>query len=273
MTDAENQLAERFLECFLPAALQAGAVARRLQHGVRLEQKGGRTPESAALTAVDLATQDVLLLALHRAMPEVAVDAEEDTDSVTLFAPESSTRALVVIDPVDGTLNYARQSQDYAVMGALLLEDRFVATVVVFPAWGETYWAKKGAGCWLQRGGGEPERVRIGDAPRVVLVPPGVSRSWRAALADQGYEVRVSRCSAVDSSAPATGRATAAVDRKRPDRRRALPLLLTTEAGGTVLFGERVWYGCDPDLGGEPPCIAAGSAEEAERLAAAVRAA
>src|SRR5688572_7819916 len=111
-----------FIDAFSLAARQAGAVARRLQGEVRLRQKGGSTPESAALTAVDLATQDVILLALRRALPDVAVDAEEDTETVALFEPAAPGRALVVIDPVDGTLNYSAGSTDYAVMGSLVAD-------------------------------------------------------------------------------------------------------------------------------------------------------
>jgi hypothetical protein len=83
-----------------------------------------------------------------------------------------------------------------------------------------------------------------------------------------GYEVAVSRCSAVDSSAPATNRAAAAVSPGRPCRRRAIGFLLTTEAGGVVKIGERLWQGEDPltfATGGGPNVVAS-SLELAEKI-------
>ena len=80
----------RFIEVFRLCALQAGSVARYLQGKVTVEQKAGQgSPEAAALTAVDLATQDVILQALAAALPELAVDAEEDVAALD---------ALVVVD-------------------------------------------------------------------------------------------------------------------------------------------------------------------------------
>jgi len=258
-----------FIDVFRTAALQAGAVARRLQGQVPLRNKLGGTPESAALTAVDLATQDVILLALRERMPDVAVDAEEDTESVRLFAPAGGGRPLVVIDPVDGTLNYARGESEYAVMGSLVRDGVVTAAVVYFPEWGEVYTAARGAGCWRQRDredGRAPEPVAVSDGGSRVLVGPNAPKTLHAALSAEGFDVHVSRCSAVDSSAPATGRASAALSLGRADRRRALALLCTTEAGGVVRCGGRNWAGEDAEGGLEAPCIVAASADLAQRI-------
>src|SRR5688572_24641297 len=111
---------ERFVEVFRVAALQAGQVARYLQGQVQKHEKPGEvTAESAALTAVDLAAQDVILHQLWAAEPRLRIDAEEDTELVSRFQDAPEDAPLVVIDPVDGTLNYTLGSQDYAVMGSL----------------------------------------------------------------------------------------------------------------------------------------------------------
>ena len=83
-----------------------------------------------------------------------------------------------------------------------------------------------------------------------------------------GFDTSLSRCSAVDGSAPATKRAAAAVSPGRPGRRRAIGFLLTSEAGGTVMIGDRVWQGEDPLTfpSGRGPNIVAASAEMAEKL-------
>lgn len=84
------------------------------------------------------------------------------------------------------------------------------------------------------------------ELPDAILVSPRVSPRWIARLGSLAHSVEVSRCSAVDASAPAIGRARGEIARGRADRRRAIGLLLTREAGGHVLFGERVWRGEDP---------------------------
>ena len=82
------------------------------------------------------------------------------------------------------------------------------------------------------------------------------------------YEVALSRCSAVDSSAPATKRAAAAVSPGRPCRRRAIGFLLTREAGGVVKIGGREWQGEDPLTfpSGQGPSVVANSSELAEKI-------
>lgn len=236
-----------FIEVFRLAALQAGCVARHLQGKVRVEQKEGeRTPEGAALTAVDLATQDVILHGFAEAFPGAAMDAEEDTPAVHLFDHPREGAPLIVLDPVDGTLNYTRGSDDYAVMGALIDAGRYQAALIHFPVYETTCWAVAGQGCFVERARGQPERVRLGELPDSILVAPGVPQSWRARLESLASDIVVSRCSAVDSSSPVLGRGRAAVSEKRADRRRALGFVLTVEAGGVVYFGDRRWELEDP---------------------------
>lgn len=235
----------RFVEVMRFAALQAGAVARRLQAYVPHERKKATgSAESEALTVIDLASQDLLLRELHRAFPEVSVDAEEDTELVHLFAPERPNGPVVVVDPIDGTLNYTRGSDDYAVMVALIAEGVYQASVLHFPNHAMTCWAQRGAGCFVERGS-RTMRVREAPASSEVLVSPKVPAAIQEALGGLG-RVTVSRCSAVDAAAPAIGRAKLSLSSDRADRRRAIGFLPTVEAGGSVLFGDQRWRGEDP---------------------------
>jgi myo-inositol-1(or 4)-monophosphatase len=263
---------KHFIEIFELAARQAGNVSKYLQGEIPLRsKKGQKSPEGEALTAVDLAAQDVLLLSLHAAFPGAAIDAEEDTDIVGLFRPFSSDKPLIVVDPIDGTLNYSRGSREYAVMGAWLEEGLYRAALVHFPALEETYWAQQGAGC-RKNNARSAERIKIGSLPQQVRVTPRVSETHRNALRDLGFEVVVSRCSALDAVSPAAGRAAAALSIGRPGRRRAIGYLLTIEAGGVVRIGDRWWRGEDPlDLPDERQItVVAGTRDTAERILSAV---
>lgn len=264
----------QFIEVMRLGATQAGAVARYLQGKVPTEaKKGRRTMEAEAVTAVDLATQDVLLhLLRHSFKDDIAVDAEEDTDAVHLFHAPTPGLPLVVLDPVDGTLNYTRGSREYAVMGALLIDDVFRASVIHFPEHDQMYWAIRGEGCFVQQRDEQPVRLSHPALPDRILVSPGVDHATRTALSEHAAEVQLSRCSAVDASAPAIGWARGSVADGRADRRRAIGFLLTLEAGGSVLFGDRRWNGEDPEQLNEADCpsIAAASDELAQRLRRAV---
>ena len=269
----DNDIDSRFIQAFRLAALQASCVSRRLQGEVTSQKKTDqRTPESQALTAVDLATQDLILHLLHAALPEVAVDAEEDTDTVRLFASFENNRPLVIIDPIDGTLNYSQGSGDYAIMGALCQNGIYRAVVVHFPAWKEIYWAAQGQGCWMLKEGGKSHQMVIGDLPPRVLINRAVPERLREALQKIGLEPVRSRCSAVDASSPVTGRAAASVYMGTPGRRRAIGFLLTLEAGGVVLVGGRLWKGEDPLELTESgkPAVVAESQETADRILATI---
>lgn len=237
----------RFVEVFGLAARQAGCLAKRLQGEIGLRDKAGHgTPESAALTSVDLAAQDVLLLALCDAFPRAAVDAEEKTELARNFRPEGAHTPVIVVDPIDGTLNYGEGLPDYAVMGAWIASGFYRAALVHFPHTGDLYWARAGSGCFVKKSGRETVLAAVETLPARVLATSGVPDDWCADLQEAGFEVRVSRCSAVDATAPVTGRAAAAITLGRPDRRRAVGFLPTLEAGGVVWTGDRWWAGEDP---------------------------
>jgi fructose-1,6-bisphosphatase/inositol monophosphatase family enzyme len=237
----------QFIRTFRLAALQAGSVARRLQGEVSTQKKAGQTtPEGAALTLADLATQDVILWLLHDAFPEAALDAEEETQTVRLFPVPDPDRPLIVVDPIDGTLNYSQGSGDYAVMGGWLTGQAFQAALVHFPVWEETFWAWREGGCWHQKGSAPPVQITPRGNPRRILVQPKLPKPWRQSLRDAGFDLFASHCSAVDTTAPLHGQAAAAISVGPCSRRRPVGLFLTLVAGGTVLFGGRTWHGQDP---------------------------
>lgn len=239
--------ADRFIGIFRLAARQAGSLARHLQQDVRLKQKEGEdSAEGAALTSVDLAAQEIILLALKDAFPDAGMDAEEKTDTLRFFHRDNGRRPTIVIDPVDGTLNYGTGSPDYAVMGAWLEGGSYLSALVHFPHLEDTYWAVKAKGSRLQRSWNDVRNVTVDRTPGRVLVSPHVSEDLCESLRRTGLEAEVSRCSAVDALAPLTGRASAALTVGRPDRRRALGYLITLEAGGAVWTGDRWWNGEDP---------------------------
>jgi myo-inositol-1(or 4)-monophosphatase len=260
--------AQRFLQAMLLAAEQAGAVALHLQGHVETQQKDGAgSPEAAAVSVADLATQDVLLLALHEALPHSAVDAEEETAAVGLFPPPAPDRPLAVLDPIDGSLNYLDLSPDFAVMAAWVEGGVYRAAVVHFPAWRETWWGLEGGGVWRRREGAPAQPVAL-PAPRppALLVSTSLPPRSAAALGRLGLEIVPTRCSAVDSTGPLLGRARGSWIHGKPGRRRSIGFLLTHLAGGIVTIGGRRWRGEDPYTLAPGPSATAADEETAAAL-------
>jgi fructose-1,6-bisphosphatase/inositol monophosphatase family enzyme len=218
-----------FIDTFRLAALQAVAVALHLSGKVTPETKSAGNKEAQALTAVDLATQDVILRLLHRQLPEVAVDAEEETDTLAFFAGEETGRPLVVVDPVDGTLNYIRGSSEFAVMGGLLRDGCYTAALIHFPVHGDTYWAIRGAGCF-GNGIGAPRRLQAGRAENRIYRSSRTPAAWREALRARAGALEISHCSALDASAPATQDAVIAPVGNSLEIQIELPVLLRYQA-------------------------------------------
>ncbi len=243
---------KRFLEQLDLSTRQAGAVAIHLQGKVEIEAKPEESScEGQALTAVDLATQDLILHQLLTDCPDVAVDAEEQTQLLKQFAPEDGRRPLIVLDPVDGTYNYTQGSPQYAVMAGLIIEGVFQAALIRYPTRNQTYWATRHGGCFVQSDAQKPEAVKVetrAEGKRTtppILLSPGVSEAKRRGL-EQRYKTSVCRCSAFDGACLPLRTARASVAEGRADRRRAIALFLSLEAGGVVTMGGQDWQGEDP---------------------------
>ena len=105
-----------FIDSLLSTILRAGELAIESQKNVinirkeesydksdveRIKQRG------RAKTAIDEKIQEMLLLSIKDIVDidTIAIDAEEHTPSLTFFS-HSNISLTVVIDPIDGTLEY-----------------------------------------------------------------------------------------------------------------------------------------------------------------------
>jgi histidinol-phosphatase len=74
-------------------------------------------------------------------------------------AGDAATRWIV--DPIDGTRGFTRGGSFWGPLVALEQDGRVVAGAMAMPALGEIYWAARGRGAWLARGGGDPVRLQV----------------------------------------------------------------------------------------------------------------
>ena len=126
------------------AASEAGArVLRDLFDRPREVSLKGRID---LVTDADKAAEERILRLLDQMAPGVAVLAEESGAH-----GEGAARARFIVDPLDGTTNYAHGIPIFACTVAAELKGLVVAGCTVDPLRGERFRAHRGGGAWLGR--------------------------------------------------------------------------------------------------------------------------
>jgi fructose-1,6-bisphosphatase/inositol monophosphatase family enzyme len=102
------------------------------------------------VTEADHRCEEFLTSALEKLLPESMVVGEESfaADPGVIGALESE-RPVWVIDPLDGTRNFAKQSGPFAVMVCLMLGGETLAAWIYDPVAETLLSAEHGAGAWL----------------------------------------------------------------------------------------------------------------------------
>jgi fructose-1,6-bisphosphatase/inositol monophosphatase family enzyme len=184
-----------FVELLAPGVRRAAAIARSLEGRVPNQPKRDEsTAVKQALTFADTQCQEALLESLYEHFPGVRLAAEEDTPGVASFSSErdetDENDALVVIDPIDGTLHsYLEGRGPYAVMIGLVLDGVYRAGLVALPREGLLFGASRGAGAWSLHGDGPPQRVAARADGNRILVSHGMPAAVGEHLERNGYEV------------------------------------------------------------------------------------
>jgi myo-inositol-1(or 4)-monophosphatase len=133
-------MTQRLLAVALDAARRAGVeLVARLGRQRQVERKGYRD----VVTDADTAAEEIVLATIRSAFPGHAILSEE--------AGEMGGAAPVVwvVDPLDGTTNYARGHPTFSVSVAALEENVPVVGVVHDPLRDHTFAAVRGAGATL----------------------------------------------------------------------------------------------------------------------------
>ena len=114
--------------------------------------------DESLVTAADHEAEAVIVTALRAAVPEIAIVAEEEMAAGRI--PEQASRFWLV-DPLDGTREFAAGRDDFAVCIGLVEDGVPVLGVVAGPAHGEAFGAIKGRGAIKRDAHGErPIHVR-----------------------------------------------------------------------------------------------------------------
>ncbi len=104
---------------------------------------------------------DVALLA-----PGAVFVGEESVAARPALLDELDAADLaVVVDPVDGTANFAAGLPLFAVMAAVVSKGETVAGIIYDPMGDDWVLAEKGSGAWMRRPDGSARRLQVAKAP------------------------------------------------------------------------------------------------------------
>ena len=137
-----------------------------------------KTTEVDLVTKADFASEQCLIDFIRKHFPEDGIVSEEGSQSVD--EAERSVSFRWILDPIDGTVNYANRIPAWAISIGLLFEGEPVGGIVTAPSLRERFRAIKGQGATLN---GQPIRVNSKTSLREGLVVTGFpyDRAQRAA--------------------------------------------------------------------------------------------
>jgi len=144
MSDASNQL-ESILDFTRHLAENAGDLIVGMRAHSRLNVQFKQDIE--LVTDADLASDKLITEAIAKAYPDHQILAEESNPD--LSSVQYNDTPLWIIDPIDGTVNYAHHHPQVAVSIAYSVKGRVQVAVVYNPFQGEMFCAIRNQGAWL----------------------------------------------------------------------------------------------------------------------------
>lgn len=188
------------------------------------------------VTEYDLKSERLIVAAIRKAFPDHAIVTEEGTGTT-----EHDDAITWIIDPLDGTVNYAHGVPIYCVSIGVQFDGELICGVVFDPERGELFHAMLGGGSYCNRA-----RIQVSGATNLTsaLVATGFSYDIKTARRNNlGYFSRVAKqvqgvrrpgSAAIDLCWLAAGRVDAFWELKLHPWDVAAGCLIVSEAGGKL---------------------------------------
>jgi myo-inositol-1(or 4)-monophosphatase len=230
-------MSDRFREVALDAALRAGAFLRsRFGSRPPVSYKGSSTN---LVTEMDRGAEAIILEAIRSSFPDHRILAEES--GALPGAGHGAGPYRWIVDPLDGTTNYAHGYPCFCSSVALAVDGAVVAGAVYEPLRDELYTAERGAGAHLNG-----RRLRVSETSELVnaLLITGFPYDLHQNVAHRlrlfnrliphARAIRRDGAAALDLSLVAAGRLDAFFEERLQPWDIAAGGLLVEEAGGRV---------------------------------------
>lgn len=147
------------IEAVISATRRAGQLVLTMQRaGLRNIQS--KSTEIDLVTEADLASEAFLRKELGELFPEAGFWGEESNQ-------QPDAEYFWLVDPIDGTVNYANGVAFYSVTVALYHDDTCLLGVTVEPPASRIYWTVRGEGAFLREPGGDQRRLATNQVDRL----------------------------------------------------------------------------------------------------------
>jgi len=223
------------------AALEAGQLMKaRFNSGFRVDNKDG---VNDLVTEVDHASEKLIMEIIRNEFPDHFILSEE----VGEIKMDSAYKWI--IDPIDGTVNYANGIPICCVSIGVEHEGKMIMGAVFNPFMDEFFFAERGAGAYLNE-----QRIRVSDKdnvshsclvtgfPYTYLDLPNGPLEVFGRFIRKGIPVRRLGSAAIDLCWVAAGRFDGFYEHKLNAWDSAAGFLLVEEAGGKVTDFEGNYY-------------------------------
>ena len=134
----------------MEAAQAAGRVLLQHYESLQAEDIDRKSSRRDLVSKADVEAERTIVAALRAHLPSHAIEAEEEVrDSA------ADDRPRWFVDPLDGTVNFIHGIPLFCVSMGLFVGDEPVVSVVHVPLAGETFWAVRGEGTFLEHPRGQ----------------------------------------------------------------------------------------------------------------------
>lgn len=190
------------------------------------------------VTEADVEAERVLTRRLSELLPGAAVVGEEAVaNDAAILQVLDGDGPVWIIDPVDGTNNFAQHRPIFGVIVALVQERRTIAGWIHEPLHDRTATVEAGQGAWL-----DGERLRVAAAVPLDEMTGSLGHRRNALLASRVRSVSRAGCVAHDYINLAAGRLHFAHYTRLAPWDHAAGVLLVQEAGGYVAMMDGTPY-------------------------------
>lgn len=114
--------------------------------------------DNSPLTQADLVAHQVIVQALSKLTPDIAILSEE-SDSIA-FETRRQWQQYWLIDPLDGTREFIKRNGEFTVNIAFIDQHQPVLGVVYAPVTGLLYYGSRGHGAYKQLEAKQPQKIR-----------------------------------------------------------------------------------------------------------------
>ncbi len=214
-----------------------------------------KTSATDLVTDADEAAERQLTDALRDLYPHAVIVGEEAAAAEPCILGKIADAELAfIIDPVDGTANFASGVPLFGVMLAVVCRNEIQCGIIHDPVGGDWVMGLKGAGAWLRRGDGSSEPIKVGQAKPVSAMIGAAS--WYHVDSPLKEQIAANqanfgstfgfRCAAHEYRLLATGGCDFVAYHKLMPWDHAPGVLIVEEAGGHVAISDESRY--RPDM-------------------------